>query len=181
MAGQEQFCRHSSSGLRRTGRARSFPSMKSVLCALIALLSFHLVAAADKPRNYMVSFPDGRVTHFTPGERMPKTKPDSLKDSKFIITFTDGKSAATVKGVGGGNESYKAPLIRIGNDKNILNFIETYPTSVMIWTIWLSNSVDKDNPKIKRATLSTHKSSIIGERVGTYWGTAVDMDKVLDR
>ncbi len=153
--------------------------MKLTLLAFITLLASHLVSAADKPRNFMVSFPDGRVTKFSSGEKKPKIEEDSLKDSKFIITFTEGKSAAIVKGVGGSNESYKATLIKVGNNKQVLNFIEVYPASVMIWTIWLSNSVDKDNPKIKRAILSTHKSSFIGERVGTYWGTAVDMDKVL--
>lgn len=151
--------------------------------SILPLLVFFLVQSAlAETKSYLVQFPAGHVVNFPKGGKDPETKKDSLTSSKFIITHTEGKSESSIKGVGGANESYKAPLIRIGNDRNVLNFLEAYPSSVMIWTIWLNNSTSSDNPKLKRAAVSMHKTSIlIGERVGTYWGTAIDVDDALNQ
>ena len=151
-----------------------------LLLPLLMILCVQIVVA-EKTTSYLIQFPEGHLVIFPKGGKNPETKKDSLPSSKFIITHTEGKSEASVRGVGGANESYKAPLVRIGNDRTVLNFIEAYPSSVMIWTIWLNNSASADNPKIKRAALSMHKTSIlIGERVGTYWGTAIIVDEALN-
>ena len=151
-----------------------------IIC-LITSLSLSLpLLAQEESTSYVLQFPDGKIILLKAGSKTATIHEDSLKGSKFIITFSKGKSDAEIKGIGkGGNETYKAPLIKVGNDKNILTFLEIYDTASMMWTIWLSNSIDKKEPKIKRAVYTSHKSSLVGDRVQTFWGTAVNLDDAL--
>ena len=153
--------------------------MKIIL--LITSLTLSLpILAQEKSISYALQFPEGKMILLKSGSKNASVNDDSLKSTKFIITYTEGKSQAEIKGVGkGGNETYKAPLIKIGNDKNILTFLEIYDTASMMWTVWLSNTIDKKDTKIKRAVYTSHKSSILGDRVQTFWGTAVNLDDAL--
>jgi len=157
------------------------PYILSVLI-IVAFLIPTTTTAQEKSISYVLKFPEGKRIQFKKGAPTAIINPDSLKNSKFIITFNEGNSSAEVKGVGaGGNENYKAPLIKVGKDANILTFLEVYDTASMMWTIWLSNSVSDKDSQVKRAAFTAHKSSLVlGERVQTFWGTAVNLDDALN-
>ena len=131
---------------------------------------------------YVLKFPEGRTINFTPNSDSVKIINDGLKNSKFIITYNTVKDSAEIRGIGsGGNENYKANLVKVGNNKEILTFLEVYDTSSMMWTIWLNNSANKTNPEVKRAAYTAHKSSFTGQRTQTFWGTAINVDQALKK
>ncbi len=70
---------------------------------------------------YVLKFPEGRSIYFTPNSDNVKITNDGLINSQFIITYNTVKDSAEIRGVGsGGNENYKANLIKVGKNQDIL-------------------------------------------------------------
>ena len=70
--------------------------------SILPLLVFFLVQSAlAETKSYLVQFPAGHVVNFPKGDKDSETKKDSLTNSKYIITHTEGKSESSIKGVVG--------------------------------------------------------------------------------